>query len=382
MAIQNIPNQPIQLNVSPYETCEDELLHCALYRESDGEIYAQYKLIPCETGLVNDGTYDFNADWSLAYNVAGNPVFTHTIGAAGYIRNVFNYGALGDYYKLTIRVYGSTQGSLDITFPPYLAPTITTNGNGIYTMYWDYVSIFSPLDYFEILPTTDFDGAVEIMELDAYVKPTDSCFKIYNFKGQLQSLNPAALNFSVFNEYLTIVIQPSWFPSNCYYFTICNPCNPSESYQSTCIQIVDFDEATDTKLIESHCQPNTGFTNQFNFNWITGFMTIKQRLKCKKFAPSFPIDAKSYVFSNGDKKITSAQRSKFYDIVFGELNETQHETLSMQIISKIFTIDGVEYFVEPDDYKPEWSKSTGYSLADVRVIGMTQGTIIFRENQN
>lgn len=382
MALENIPNQPIQLNVTPYETCDDELLHCALYRESDGDIYAQYKLIPCESGLVNSGTYNFDSDWSIQYNILGNPVFTHTTGATGTIQNVFDFGAYGDYYKLTIRIYGSTQGSLDLFVPPYLAPLTTISANGVYTLYWDYNPTSPPTDYFEIIPTIDFNGAVEIVELDAYTKPTSSCFDIYNFKGQLQTLDPSALTFSVFNNYLTIVIEPSYFPFNCYYFTFCNPCDPSQVYQSSCIQIVSYQDATDTKLITANCQPTTGYTNQFNFNWIAGGMTIKQRLKCKKFAPAFPIDSKSYVFSNGDKKVTSAQRGKFYDIVFGELNELQHETLSMQIISKQFTIDGVDYFIEPDDYKPEWSKSTGYSLADVRVIGMQQGTIIFRENQN
>ena len=117
------------------------------------------------------------------------------------------------------------------------------------------------------------------------------------------------------------------------------------------------------------------------FYWDANFK-LKQRLPTYKFAPTYANDANDYIFSDGSRKLTSAQRMKLYDIVWGDLEEYQHDALSTQILCKTFLIDGEEYFVQPDDYKPEWTKNIGYPRADVRMLAMKQGTIIFRENQN
>ena len=375
MAIQNIPNQPLQISVEPYEICEDEIYTCALYRESDGDIYAQYKLIPCTPNL--SGTYTYAASWTNTISPEGNQVFTHAVGVSDSF--AFNSSWSSDiWWKFNFRVYGSTAGFVNFYFPtPTSIQSITENG--IYTIYV-YGSV-TGADTFSFGASSDFDGAVEIISVDGYSYPDASCLKFYNFKGQLQS--GITYDIKVLNDNFIISFDPSTFQKNCFYFTICDPCNPLNIYTSNCFQIVAYDDAQNTKLLIGDCTRFNKLDYEFNFYW-NNFnpFQLKQRLISKKFAPIYQNDSKDYVFSDGSKKITSTQRSKFYDIVFCELNEVQHDTLSTQMLCRNFYIDGVEYFVQPDDYKPEWSKQTGYSKADVRMQGMKQGTIIFRDNQN
>lgn len=375
MAITNIPNQPLQISVEPYEICEDEIYTCAMYRESDGDIYAQYKLEPCTPNLA--GLYSYGVNWTNSISAAGNQVFTHTAGVSDTFDFVSSWS--GDiWWKFQFRVYGKTEGYVDFLFPtPTFIEQITENG--IYTIYV-YASV-SAGDNFSIGASSDFNGSVEVISIDGYSYPDASCLKFYNFKGQLQS--GITYDINVIKDHFIISFDPSTFQKNCFYFTICDPCDPATIYTSNCFQIVPYNAAENTKLLIGDCTRFNKLDFEFNFYW-NNFnpFQLKQRVISKKFAPIYTNDSKDYVFSDGSRKITSAQKSKFYDIVCGELNEVQHDTLSTQILCRNFYIDGVEYFIQPDDYKPEWSKQSGYSKSDVRMQGMKQGTIIFRDNQN
>lgn len=149
-------------------------------------------------------------------------------------------------------------------------------------------------------------------------------------------------------------------------------------YESNCFTILPSTELQGTKLIEGEGK-NDSYSLGFYFS---NNFKLQQRLTCTKFAPDYPIDSKDYIFSDGSRKLTSAQRSKMYDVVFGGLGMQQHDSLSTQILCKKFSIDNVEYFVEPNDYKPEWDRTNAYALSSVRLKAMKQNTIIFRDNQN
>ena len=157
-----------------------------------------------------------------------------------------------------------------------------------------------------------------------------------------------------------------------------------QSYTSNCFQILPATELQDTRLIEGYFNSyitngiigdsyNLGFWTSSNYGFV-----LRQRLRLTKFAPDYPTDGKDYITSDGKKLITSAQREKIYQLIFGQLDENQHDTLSTQILCDIFTIDGIQYVVSPTDYKPEWDTKRGYPLADIKMSAMKQGTIIFR----
>lgn len=150
------------------------------------------------------------------------------------------------------------------------------------------------------------------------------------------------------------------------------------SYLTNCFQILPFNQLQGTTLVRGKSKTNSF---QLGFYW-DGNFELRQRLKLLRFAPTYPIDGKDYIFSDGRQEITSAQRAKFYDVVFSGLTENQHDVLSTQILTKEFKIKDDLYFVRMEDYKPEWSKDAAYPYADVRLMAMKQGSIIFKSNEN
>jgi hypothetical protein len=113
--------------------------------------------------------------------------------------------------------------------------------------------------------------------------------------------------------------------------------------------------------------------NKLGFNFDAPF-ELQQRLRFLKFNPTYNIDGNDYSFSNGDQRIHAGSRKKYYEGLIDYVGETEHDTLSTQIICDTLTIDGVEFHVKPEDYKPEWDKSGGQQLAQARIQLMKQGT--------
>jgi hypothetical protein len=144
---------------------------------------------------------------------------------------------------------------------------------------------------------------------------------------------------------------------------------------SNCINITeDFDCE---KAIIGTCE--TGTTN-LGFYW-DGTFKLKQRLPFLYFNPTYPIEASDYEYSSGRRAITSASREKYYEGHVDHVDETAHDTLSTQILCDTFTVDGVEYFVKPEDYKPEWiEKNGGLLTAQARIAMRKKTSTIFKKN--
>lgn len=144
---------------------------------------------------------------------------------------------------------------------------------------------------------------------------------------------------------------------------------------SNCINITeDFDCE---KAIIGTCE--TGTTN-LGFYW-DGTFKLKQRLPFLYFNPTYPIEASDYEYSSGRRAITSASREKYYEGHVDHVDETAHDTLSTQILCDTFTVDAVEYFVKPEDYKPEWiEKNGGLLTAQARIAMRKKTSTIFKKN--
>lgn len=521
MAIKNIPNQPIQFDIPIYETCQDERLNCALFKENDGDFYTQFELEPCTADVpIPDIQPDPN--WSFISSRVYQAI--PAVGG-GSVKFIQDWGLYGNYFSIKFKFTGITAGSCNVDFTTGFLATITENGT--YTLY-SYNTPFSPPnDPFIFYADNDFNGKLEVIAVDAYYIPTNvlDWISVFTFKDVPYTIDPNCLNVTMNQNRVNLSIDPSCFEPNCYYLQVCNPClaqsiapeysldgaigwtdanncfytgcdfpatinyttsievftsgnagnlieilftSPTTSlnysnccyeikiyfgridamnvsiqmsrdncqetftpqaystksiiccsyfdkiefnllieetinsiskfeiekveiiptiqcfagqgncYNTNCFQILAFNDPTETKLVTANCDNGS---YQLGFFWDSNFM-LKQRLPVYKFAPTYANEAKDYIFSDGSRKITSAQRMKLYDIVFAGLEEYQHDTTSTQILCKNFYIDGELYFVQPDDYKPEWNKNVGYPRADVRMLAMKQGTIIFRENQN
>lgn len=115
----------------------------------------------------------------------------------------------------------------------------------------------------------------------------------------------------------------------------------------------------------------------FNFN---SHFRLQQRLRMLKFNPIYPIDSSDYEYSSGTRSLTYAKREKYYDTLMDYMGETEHDTLSAQILCDTFTVDGVQYYVRPEEYKPEWEKSGSQRLAQSRILMRKSDGAIYRTN--
>jgi len=114
---------------------------------------------------------------------------------------------------------------------------------------------------------------------------------------------------------------------------------------------------------------------KLGFNFDTDFRLL-QRLRTIKFNPEYPIDDNTSDYSDGSSRLSYAARKKFYTAKFDYMGETEHDTLSTQILCSDFEIDSQRYTVKLEDYKPEWDKEGGQQLAQSRLTVSKYGSNI------
>jgi hypothetical protein len=140
------------------------------------------------------------------------------------------------------------------------------------------------------------------------------------------------------------------------------------------------------KLVEGYETPapeQTHYANGFVFHnqplLFPSTFKLSQRLRVLKFNPHYPTDTEDYQPSDSSRKLVSSRREKYYDILFDYMDESALDALTAEVLCNHFYIDGVEYFVKPEDFKPEWDKDGRQRLAQVRMIARKKtGTIYNR----
>lgn len=136
-------------------------------------------------------------------------------------------------------------------------------------------------------------------------------------------------------------------------------------YVSNCLAVAtDHDCA---KRVIGDCYPGTGDgVVKYGFMF-DGTFRLDQQVRFLKFNPTYPADADDYKYSSGERSITYASREKFYEGLCDYADENFHDAFSTQVLCDTLTIDTVEYFVKPGDYKPEWDKDGRQRLAQARI---------------
>ncbi len=148
-------------------------------------------------------------------------------------------------------------------------------------------------------------------------------------------------------------------------------------YVSNCLAVAtDHDCA---KRVIGDCYPGTGDgVVKYGFMF-DGNFRLDQQVRFLKFNPTYPADADDYKYSSGERSITYASREKFYEGLCDYADENFHDAFSTQVLCDTLTIDTVEYFVKPGDYKPEWDKDGRQRLAQAR-IQLSKKTSIISSN--
>lgn len=126
-----------------------------------------------------------------------------------------------------------------------------------------------------------------------------------------------------------------------------------DTYTSQCFKLIS--DAGCTRLIEGY---SSGTALGFNFE-DTGFI-IKQRMGVVSVNPNYPTTGSEYLFSDGERKIITAQSEKYWTFRSEFIPEWGHDALRCQKICDHFFIDSVEYFSKPDEYSPDYLGNNDY----------------------
>jgi hypothetical protein len=108
------------------------------------------------------------------------------------------------------------------------------------------------------------------------------------------------------------------------------------------------------------------------------YFRLSQRLRTLKFNPFYPLDSDDNRYSDGTRSYNYAEREKFYEAKFDYMDETGHDALSTEVLMDYFEVDGVRYFVKPEDYKPVWGKDEGQNLAQARLEMRKHNATIYK----
>lgn len=313
-----------------------------------------------EVSPVLDCIYTVPSDWEVgAGAMCHTPGSANTISASGILDT--RLGITSGYFKSVVTVENMTSGSLIIYTGLNVSGTITANGE--YTFY----DLANNGSDFSFEPSIDFDGCVthvSIFELDL-----DYVVNINDNLGSVVVDAVAANRVYYVKDRVNLVIPLNGdLAVGCFNVSIGDPC-ASVSYLSNCF-IVAQEHPCAKQVIGS----GDSSTASLGFLWSS--FQLSHRVRFLKFNPEYPIESDDYQFSEGSRLLIFAKREKYYTAVVDQADENFHDTFSTQILCSSFTIDGVSYFIKPNNYKPEWNKDGRNNLAQARLEARkTIGTI-------
>ena len=122
---------------------------------------------------------------------------------------------------------------------------------------------------------------------------------------------------------------------------------------SNCLNVTD-DFKCEKQLI-GIC--DSGYDN-LGFYW-DGNFKLQQWVPFLYFNPFHPVDAGEYEYSTGIKSTTQGRKEKFYEGDIGYVDETTHDVIPTMGLCDTFTVDGINYYIKPDDYKPDYETKNG-----------------------
>lgn len=115
-----------------------------------------------------------------------------------------------------------------------------------------------------------------------------------------------------------------------------------------------------------------GISNGSAFGFYFGdinnpFFTLKQRLRILHLNPLYRKKGEQYFLSDGSRRLTYAESTKEREAWFDYVDENTHDVIAIQLHCDQFTINGVEYYADIEDYEPSWDDNGKYNLAQSRV---------------
>lgn len=298
-------------------------------------------------------------NWTFA-----DGVFTHDVGFTDALTwSEPSILTTGTHYKMHIELEPRTAGTLS---------AYSTSG-GIFTKLFDITDELTEYWFplasgtaLHLIPSMGYDGGVHIGSITVQAGPhfppatgaiTTSTVYIVDLDGNV------ILDLSTFiiytGEYATFhaSAEQLGLEPGCYRLCFTDTCS-NTVYCSNCMNIADSHDCT--KLITAHSS-----CDAFGFKFNIGFR-LQQRLPVLKLSPIFPFKDVSDITSNGTHERNYAELGHGWEFIVDEVDETAHACLITQLLLRYFRIDGVYYFFDDREYKPDFDKEGRHNLAQVR----------------
>jgi hypothetical protein len=114
--------------------------------------------------------------------------------------------------------------------------------------------------------------------------------------------------------------------------------------------------------------------NAFGFDASLDFIQ-SLRVNCKQWQPSYKKTKEVFEDSQGNISILRSSVKKVELLTVSEMPQYLHDALSIGIEHDNFSIDGIPYVVEEEEYTPSWRKSSQLAPVEISVIKKTQNLV-------
>ncbi len=326
-------------------------------------------VVAVEVSLSDSSLCLFGGDSGWDFTDGG---VTHQTGNTTviYILSTTATGTASPYYGVLVNVELMGAGSLGVYLDGVLLGTITASGT------YKYYATGTAGSNCELHPSSDFDGTVTYFDCLEYAN--DYAVEVTDLTGTpyLDLVGNASVTY--IEDRINVIVgtgdDADKIQQGCYLIKLTETYPTTKTYTSGCLQV--FEEMACGKLINAKGEYDS---RTLGFLW--GYFSLTHRIEFLKFNPEYPTDSEDYEPSLGTRDIVYAKREKYYTGKINYADETVHDTISTQIICKYFYIDGVRYFVKPQNYKPIWDKDGQYNLAQANIELRTHSGTIYTTNQ-
>jgi hypothetical protein len=112
----------------------------------------------------------------------------------------------------------------------------------------------------------------------------------------------------------------------------------------------------------------------FGFDFTEDF-TQSLRVNSKMWQPSYKKTKEVFEDSQGNLSILRSSTKKVELLTVSEMPQYLHDALAIGVEHDNFSIDGIPYVVEDEEYTPSWRKSSQLAPVEISVIKKTQSLV-------
>lgn len=336
---------------------------------------------PADFDLDNVQVYYLGPCWCADngnISPAGTAGFCHIPGAETIVSQVTPPLTGGTFYKVNISIRNMTTGQVRVrTGFPIQTVAFTTNGDHI-----DYVAAGGT--DLSIWMSSDFDGCIIDVGAVAYNRSNEFYLvdeddnEVFDFSSDVIYYQDRMFFCFDLADIRDGADQP--FAYGCYRIKVVDFCTSTE-YFSNCISYKE--EFPGTRQIIAN-DWITGDYNSFRyahgFVWVSDLFTLTQRMDINFRRATQKTLFDGDRFSTGERYKSYSEQSKWWEMAVLSLSETEHDCLALQVQLRDWSIDGISYYTEDEEYSPDHDARGYNTISNVRLLVTRKTGITFSDN--